>query len=83
MKRFIEFIFFIRIAASPAIIGGIISWIIWVQSDHVLIRFFSVFILVVGIVLGIFWANRIRKKENPSQFMSKINASPDFDLKEK
>ena len=66
----------LKIVASPTILGIGIGYACqyYLDSDF-LFGFFS----VAGIVLGIYWANKIAKKHGTTNYLSKVNASPDID----
>lgn len=70
----------IKIVLSPTLLFGIIGFVIMLAlEDHPVAPYVLVFCILTGIVLGIFWANRIRKKHGTTHYISRVNASSDID----
>ena len=68
---------------SPTLISLIIGLVIYSYFRNSLGILILIIISSIGLIIGIFLANSIWKKKGTTNFMSKINASPDFDnLKE-
>lgn len=76
----INIISWLKIAASPLVMGVIIAFLfkLWLKENVFANYIFSLFILA-GAIIGIFWANKESKKYGSSNFISRVNASPDID----
>ncbi|MES1222370.1 MAG: hypothetical protein ABUT20_43150 [Bacteroidota bacterium] len=72
----IEIIFWIAIWASPSLVSFAIGVLIYIKNENLL--WLSIIILSIGFILGIFFAERIRKKYGCTRYMAKILATPDF-----
>ncbi len=79
LKYFIEILFWLRIVASPTIIGCVAGFLIWKGVGETKGMLFGSIVALCGLVIGIIWATRIWKKQGTSTFMSRVNASPDLD----
>jgi len=66
----------VAIFASPFLIGAIIGVSIYIANQNLL--WLSVTIVSIAAVIGIVFAERIRKKYGCSRYMSKIIATPDI-----
>ena len=76
LEKTIDAISWIQIFASPSIIGIVIGYAFEYYLDN---SFLYVFFSVEGIILGIKFANEIAKTKGTTEFISRINASPDID----
>ena len=56
---------------------GVIAYIKYYNNPKNTIL--PIFILLIGIILGAFIAELVRRKRGLAYFFSRINASPDFD----
>jgi hypothetical protein len=80
MNKFIEIINWIRIAISPLLIGALIGGIVYLKmEDDGFVP--SILITAIGGIIGILWATKIWRKQGTTNFISRIDASPDFDHK--
>lgn len=72
----IEIIFWFLIFLSPVIATILLSAIIYfyVWSNPI----FTIVIMALGIITGIWWAERIRRKFGCTRYMGKILATPDI-----
>lgn len=75
----IEVLCWLRIVASPTIMGGIAGFLLWKGVGGASGILFGGLVALCGLILGIMWAIRIWKKQGTSTFMSRVNASPDLD----
>jgi len=75
----IEIVGWLQIVASPLLIGlGIGAFIYF--SDPTLLRLvIAIIISVIGLVVGIIWANKIWKTKGTVWFMSQVSSTPDLD----
>ncbi|MES2478520.1 MAG: hypothetical protein V4561_05510 [Bacteroidota bacterium] len=80
MKIVIELINWLRIAISPTLIGALIGGLIYLKmgEDGFLL---SIFTTVIGGIIGMLWATKIWKKQGTTNFISRIDASPELDNK--
>ena len=81
IEVFIEGIGWLKIVASPLIIGSIIGGLIFLKwrTDIGLIA--GCFCALVGLIIGIFWATSIWRKYGTMNFLSRVNATPELDKK--
>ena len=82
IKSFIEAIAWLKIALAPIIASIIIAGFMYIYSQNITGLLLAIFIIIAGIVAGITWAQRVRKKYGLVDFISKVNASPELDNKE-
>ena len=76
----IEWINWFKIVLSPTLLFGIIGVILkFSLENETLGNYLFAFCLLLGITVGILWANRIKKKHGTTHFISRTDASPDID----
>jgi len=73
----IEAIYWIGIFLSPTLLLGAVAIGIYFSNEDNL--WISVILLFTGIVIGIIFAERIRRKYGCSYYMAKILSTPDID----
>lgn len=73
----------IRIFLSPFLICLFIGVLCFAYINEPIGAYLLIAMSFVGILLGFLLLKKIKRKENPSDFMSKIYASPELDKKEK
>lgn len=73
-ETIIDAISWLKIVASPTILGIGFACQYYLKSN-----FLFGFFVIAGIVLGIYWANKVSKKYGATNFISKVDASPDID----
>ncbi|MFH1727736.1 MAG: hypothetical protein ABIA04_04890 [Pseudomonadota bacterium] len=83
IEKLVEGLFWLLIAASPALIGAIIGGIFYIKFNGNLtsIILFTMFV-IMGAIVGGFWAEKVRKKHGTSKFYSKVIATPELDKEE-
>ncbi len=81
MKNFVEFLAWLRIAASPSIAGCLLGGFSYVYFTSPLNIGMAVALSCAGLVLGILWANKVRKRRSAVDFISEVNRSRDADQK--
>lgn len=69
----------LQIIASPLIISCGISAFIYFRNPNQKNLQFAISIMILGLVVGIIWANKMRKTKGTLWFISQVNASPDLD----
>ena len=76
----IEWINWFKIVLSPTLLFGIIGVILKFSLENkTLGNYLFAFCLLLGITVGILWANIIKKKHGTTHFISRTDASPDID----
>lgn len=76
MNKLFEIIYWIKIFLSPFIIFLFIALAIYLFNEELL--WISVLLTIIGTVLGIIYAERIRKKHGTTQYMGKIYNTDDI-----
>lgn len=69
----------LKIVASPTLIGCLLGAVLYFSAPGIPGQVGGFACVVVGIVSGVVWANRIWKREGTTTFLSKTEASPDLD----
>ena len=72
----IEIIFWVAIFSSPLLIGIAIAFVIYISSPK--LEWLSIIIVSLGFVLGIVFAERVRRKYGCTRFMSRLISTPDI-----
>jgi hypothetical protein len=80
MNTVIEIYYWFRIFISPVLASAIMAAIIYFTNSHN--YGISIAVLVVGTIIGIVWAERIRKKYGCSAYFGKLLATPEFNPNE-
>lgn len=78
-ERIIDAISWLKIVASPTLFGIAVGFLLKIYFKNDLGDFLFGFFVIAGIVLGIYWANKVSKKYGATDFISKVDASPDID----
>jgi len=76
LSFFIESVFWIQIFIAPVGIGGLIALFIYIGNQKLL--WLSITIAVASIVIGVIYAERVRRKHGTSRYASKILGTPDI-----
>lgn len=76
MNKLFEIIYWIKIFLSPFIIFLFIALAIYFSNEELL--WISVLLSIIGLVLGIVYAERIRKKHGTTQYMGRIYNTDDI-----
>ena len=83
LSRVFEFITeafgWLRIVASPTIIGLGIGALIYVPSPTLTRMMLAIAIGLAGLIVGIIWANKRWKGKGTMWFLSQTNSTPDLD----
>lgn len=79
MSKLIELVFYVKIIASPLILSVICAALIygWLQNTIGIVLGSGTIIL--GIIVGVLWANKIKRKGNPSDFEGLTRRNPELD----
>jgi hypothetical protein len=79
MKRFfdafVELVFWIAVFASPFLLSVAIGAIIYFTHEKLL--WLSIVIFLMGIIAGVFFAERIRKKYGCARYIARIIGTSD------
>lgn len=76
LSFFIESIFWIQIFFAPVGIGGLIALFIYIGNQKLL--WLSITIAVISLIIGVIYAEKIRRRHGTSRYMSKIRGTPDI-----
>jgi uncharacterized membrane protein YdjX (TVP38/TMEM64 family) len=79
IETFIEIFSWLKIVASPTLLGALAGFLSCKGIAPLYGSWVGVLLALTGLVTGILWANHARKKYGASTFISRVNASPDFD----
>ena len=83
LQLFTETIGWLRIALSPFLIALLIGAIIYFNLHNTLGVVLGIGIAGIGLIIGIVWATRVWKKQGTVEFVSRVNASPEYNRKDK
>ena len=72
----IEIIFWVAIFCALLLIGIAIAFVIYISSPK--LEWFSIVIVCLGFVLGIVFAEIVRRKYGCTRYMSRLLATPDI-----
>lgn len=84
MNKIMEIIYWIQIFISPVLVSAIIAAIIYFNNTNAYLL--AIGVIVLGVILGVFFAERIRRKYGTSAYMGSImgfSESKDDNLKDK
>lgn len=76
MNRLVELIYWIKIFLSPFLTLNAIGFVVYLSDKHFL--WISVLLGLIGTILGVFWAERVRRRTGTAQFMAKIHHTDDI-----
>lgn len=76
LSFFIESVFWIQLFFAPVGIGGLIALFIYIGNQKLL--WLSITIAAASIIIGIVYAERVRRKHGTSRYASKIIGTPDI-----
>ncbi len=76
----IESIYWLWTFISPFLLISLIGFFLWLTTRNII--FLYVFGLL-GLVIGVYFAERIRKKVGSSKFMGKLLSTPEFEEQKK
>jgi hypothetical protein len=69
----------LQIAVAPLIVGGVAGIFIYAYYPTGFGLSVAILTTVIGLVLGILWANRIERKRGVIEHMSRVIATPELD----
>ncbi len=76
LSTFIESIFWIQFFITPLGMGGLIAVFIYIGNEKLL--WLSITITIISAILGILYAERVRRKHGASRYASRGIATPDI-----
>lgn len=76
--RIIAAIGWLRIAASPSLMGIGIAGGLYAVFPYRFTAFISIGIVLLGIIIGVVWATKIARKRGTVNFMSRASSSEIF-----
>jgi len=76
-----EFFGWILIMLSPTLIGLIFGGLFYLYYPGSLGKIGGVIIGTIGLIIGIIWATRVINKYGTIWFISRVTATPEFDIK--
>lgn len=76
LSFFLESVSWLQLFISPVLIGGLIALFVYIGNQH--LGWLSVIILVISVIIGVVFAERVRKKHGSSRYASKILGTPDI-----
>lgn len=79
----LEIIGWIQIMLSPTLLGCLIGAIIYYNFQTNIGLVVAIGVIVIGFIIGIFFANKKFKTTGTISFLSQISATPDIDEKKK
>lgn len=68
---------------TPTLIGIVLGGLFYLYSPNNIGKIVGITISLVGLIIGINWASRIKKKYGTIWFVSRIMATPELDSKKK
>lgn len=79
LEKSIEHFNYLKIMASPTLIGAFIGIVIYINKTDNLGLTIALIVTLSGIIGGILLANWAKRKTGTTEFISRVNASPDID----
>lgn len=77
IKMVITWVSWLQIFLIPSFIGCVVGFGLYKLIGHSLGIILGFCVLILGLVTGFYWAEKIRREEGTLNFLSKTNASPD------
>lgn len=79
IDKFVALLAWVQIMIAPFSGGVIIGFLVWGSRKDTTGMIVGIVIALVGLVMGIMWAEKIRKREGTMTFISKARSSPELD----
>lgn len=76
---FFEWMNWIKIFISPTLLFGVIGFIIKLYFNSTMGNILFWILMIIGIIVGIVWANKVKRKHGTTHYMSRNDASSDLD----
>ncbi len=74
----LELIGWIRIVASPFLIGVVIAAVVYLPDPNTTRLAIAISMMVLGLIIGIIWAVKVSKNGSTFTFISRILGTPDL-----
>jgi hypothetical protein len=71
-----EVVYWIQIFISPVLVSAIIAAIVYFNNTNNYLS--AIGILVLGVILGVFFAERVRRKSGTATFMGREKGNSEF-----
>lgn len=68
-----------QIVLSPLVIGAGIGTVLYFTNPGMITLISGIAIAALGLVIGVIWATRVRRKQGAVWFMSRVMATPELD----
>ncbi len=79
IEKIINIFSYLKIVASPTLIGILIGIIIYSNKTDTVGLFISIIVIACGLILGIIFAKWAKKNGGATELLSNVNATPDID----
>jgi len=76
MNNFFNFIYWLKIFLSPFIFFGGVGVAIYINNKDLILV--GILLGIVGLTVGILWAEKIRKNQNTTEYMGRIFNTDDI-----
>jgi len=83
LETFVEVLSWLRIVASPLIVGVGIGILVYENNPNNTGMTLGIIFSFIGLLVGIVWATKVWRKTGTSNFMSRVNASPELNSEKK
>jgi len=81
-EKLTEFFGWIQIMLSPALVGLALGGLFYMWSPDTLGIPVGITFAIIGLLVGIIWATRVKKKHSTIWIVSRIMATPELDEKD-
>ncbi len=82
LEQIFEATGWLRIMMSPLLLGIIIGVLVYLSEPNALRLVIGSTIALIGLIIGIIWANRVKKKQSTISFLARIMANPELEKNE-
>jgi hypothetical protein len=78
LELFTESLGWLRIAASPTLIGAILASIIYFSNPDETRLTIAIIVFLIGMLVGVYWATKHWKGKGTVRFLSRTLATPEL-----
>ncbi len=82
LEQIFEATGWLRIMMSPLLLGIIIGVLVYLSEPNALRLVIGSTIALIGLIIGIIWANRVKKKQSTISFLARIMANTELEKNE-
>jgi F0F1-type ATP synthase assembly protein I len=75
MERILKILFWLRIFISPLLFGVILGLVSYAYLDTPFGQVVGILFIIIGLILGVIFAEKARKKHGTLIFMSKVSST--------